>query len=115
MQMQKNQGGKRQTNKNYFDSGVGQGTMNAETIIVVAGKRKSAVAKVRVIEGNGSVTYNQLGKSALPFFHRVALEEPLAIALEVLGDIKFDFVITTAGVAKKAKLRLHVLQLPKRL
>ena len=89
--------------------------MKTETLLVVAGKRKSAVAKVRLIEGNGSVTYNRLGQSALPFFLRVALEEPLAIAREVLGNIKFDFVITTAGGGRESQIEAARLAIAKAL
>ena len=87
--------------------------MNAKTIVVVAGKRKSAVAKVRVIEGTGQVSYNRLGQKILPFFHRTALEEPLAIAREVLGKIEFDFVITTSGGGRESQIEAARLAIAK--
>lgn len=89
-------------------------TLN-KPIIIVAGKRKSAVAKVRAFEGTGQVTYNRQAQKTLPFFHKTALEEPLAIAREVIGNIKFDFSVTTSGGGKESQIQAARLGIAKAL
>lgn len=84
-------------------------------IMIVAGKRKSAVAKVRIFEGSGHVSYNRKAQAALPFFHKTALEEPLAIAKEILGKVEYDFVITTAGGGRESQIQAARLGIAKAL
>ena len=84
-------------------------------IMVVAGKRKSAVAKVRIFEGSGHISYNRKTQAALPFFHRTALEEPLAIAREILGSVKYDFTITAAGGGRESQIQAARLGIAKAL
>jgi len=70
-------------------------------MIVVAGKRKTAVAKATIKEGSGIIRINKRPIETYSFFRRLALQEPLRIAEEVLKEkaktYDIDVVINGGG------------------
>ncbi len=54
--------------------------------VVAAGKRKTAIAKASIKEGNGEVRINKKPLEFYPLFSKLKLIEPLKIAENVLGD-----------------------------
>ncbi|MBX4212124.1 30S ribosomal protein S9 [Candidatus Pacearchaeota archaeon] len=71
---------------------------------IIAGKRKTAVAKVKVIPGTGKIFYNRLPSTELSLFHRLALVEPLRIYERELGELKHDLHISTLGGGKESQI-----------
>jgi small subunit ribosomal protein S9 len=71
---------------------------------IVSGKRKTAVSRAVIIEGNGKVTINGKPVSILNFFDKLQIEEPLKIAEHVLGKINFDVEIITKGGGEKGQI-----------
>ena len=69
--------------------------------IVVSGKRKTAVAKATIEEGSGKVTFNKRPLSFLSDLQRLEISEPLVIAKDVLGELKFDIALNvrSGGIA----------------
>ncbi len=84
-------------------------------LAVVSGKRKSAVAKARVTAGAGVVTYNGLPHTELPILHKLALQEPLAIAQQVLGTVAFDVATRVRGGGKESQIQAARLAVAKAL
>lgn len=83
---------------------------------IISGKRKTAIAKLRLVEGNGKFIYNHLPISELTLFHRLALLEPLRIyEQEVGGSLKYDFIINTKGGGKEAQIEAARLAIAKAL
>ena len=83
---------------------------------IFSGKRKTAVSKVRVIEGDGKIFYNKLPHTELSLFHRLALTEPLRIYELVLGEpLKFDFNVHTSGGGKEGQIEASRLAIAKAL
>lgn len=82
---------------------------------MVGGKRKTAIAKVKIGEGSGRVFYNRLPYETLPLFHRLALHEPLVIAKETLGNSLFDIDISTQGGGKEGQIQAARLGIAKAL
>jgi len=82
---------------------------------IVAGKRKTAVAKVKITSGKGNVFFNHLPYSELSLFHRLALIEPLRIYEKEMGDIKNDFHITTTGGGKESQIEASRVALARAL
>jgi len=80
-----------------------------------SGKRKTAIAKLRISPGEGIITFNFLPISSLNMFHRLALLEPLRIYENELGDIKYDMSIMTAGGGKEAQIQAARLAIAKAL
>jgi small subunit ribosomal protein S9 len=65
--------------------------------LVVAGKRKTAVAKATIVDGNGKLTINKKPVSFLPKLQQLELSEPMIIAGDVLGKINFDISLNVKG------------------
>jgi ribosomal protein S9 len=84
--------------------------------IIYSGKRKTAIAKLRIHSGNGNVYYNFLPITELNLFHKLALLEPLRIYENVLGEHpKHDFYIKTSGGGKEAQIQAARLTLARAL
>ena len=83
---------------------------------IFAGKRKRAVAKLRVKAGNGKIIYNYLPHTELGLFHKLALSEPVRIYQNELGeDLKYDFFIKTQGGGKEAQIEAARLAIARAL
>ncbi|MBT3397415.1 30S ribosomal protein S9 [archaeon] len=65
--------------------------------LVVSGKRKTAVAKATIVEGTGNVTFNKKPLTFLPELQQLEISEPLILAEDVLGDLKFDIALNVSG------------------
>jgi small subunit ribosomal protein S9 len=84
--------------------------------MIFSGKRKTAVAKVRVQAGTGMIFYNFVPHINLGLFHRLALSEPIRIFQDELGDeLKYDFHIKTRGGGKEAQIQAARLAIAKAL
>ncbi len=83
--------------------------------IIVSGKRKEAIAKLRMKPGTGLVTYNRLPYTELNLFHRLALAEPLRIYERTLGDLKYDLYIKTKSGGREAQIQAARLAIAKAL
>jgi small subunit ribosomal protein S9 len=83
--------------------------------MIVSGKRKTAVAKLRLTLGNGLVYFNKLPSTELNTFHKLALAEPLRIYQNILGDLKYDFHLSTMGGGKEAQIEASRLAIAKAL
>lgn len=81
--------------------------------IVVSGKRKSAIARVSLHSGSGHIRLNGVSHKQLPFFHGLALREPVVIAEEIIGPVKFDFEITARGGGKEGQIQAARLGIAK--
>lgn len=82
---------------------------------IISGKRKTAVAKVRVKDGSGKVFYNGLPHTELNLFHKLALSEPIRIHDQVLGEVKNDFYVTTSGGGIEGQIQAARLAIAKAL
>lgn len=89
--------------------------MNAEKTIF-SGKRKTAVAKLRVKPGKGNVYFNYLPSSELNLFHKLALSEPIRIYENTLGEsLNYDFYIKVVGGGKEAQVEAARLTIARAL
>lgn len=72
--------------------------------VIESGKRKAAVAKAIITNGNGKVTFNGKEYSTLHLFDRLKLEEPIRITKHVLGEIKFNATLEVRGGGEKGQI-----------
>jgi small subunit ribosomal protein S9 len=72
--------------------------------IITSGKRKRAVARAMIIEGNGKITINKKDYKSLQLFDRLRLEEPLRIAESILGKLNFDAALSVRGGGEKGQI-----------
>ena len=71
--------------------------MENKNKIVVSGKRKASIARATITEGTGKVTINNKPYELQPMFRKLMIDEPLRIAKNILGDIKFNISIKLNG------------------
>ncbi|MCX8159206.1 MAG: 30S ribosomal protein S9 [Candidatus Pacearchaeota archaeon] len=83
--------------------------------IIISGKRKTAVAKLRFKEGSGIITYNGLPYTELHLFHRLAISEPLRIYENTIGKLNYDLFIKTSGGGKEAQIQAARLAIARAL
>ena len=69
-----------------------------------SGKRKRAVAKVSLKTGTGKITYKGRNYKNLEMLNRLALEEPVRIAEQILGKLNFDASIIVKGGGEKGQI-----------
>jgi small subunit ribosomal protein S9 len=89
--------------------------MKESNVLYVSGKRKTAVAKLRLVPGNGKVFYNQIPSSSLNLFHRLALAEPIRIYEKEMGALNNDMFITASGGGKESQIEAARLAIAKAL
>ncbi len=83
---------------------------------LISGKRKTAVAKLRIIPGSGLVIYNGIPSTSLTLFHRLALIEPIRVYEHELGEsLKNDFIIKTSSGGKESQIQAARLAISKAL
>jgi len=83
---------------------------------IISGKRKTAIAKLRINEGSGKIFFNYLPYTELNPFHKLALIEPIRIYQAELGDsLQYDFHISTVGGGKEGQIQAARLALAKAL
>jgi len=84
-------------------------------MIMISGKRKTSIAKVKIRDGKGTILYNKLPYQELQVFHRLALSEPIRISQNVLGNFDFDIEIKTFGGGKESQIQAARLGIAKAL
>jgi small subunit ribosomal protein S9 len=89
--------------------------MITEKSPIVSGKRKTAIAKIRIKSGTGKVFYNYLPINELGLFHRLALLEPIKIYEREIGEFKYDIFIKTRGGGREAQIQAARLAIAKAL
>lgn len=72
--------------------------------IITSGKRKRAIARAFLEKGNGRVFINKRDYKTLNLFDKLKIEEPLRIAQNVIGELKFDVQINTYGGGEKGQI-----------
>ena len=72
--------------------------------IIVGGKRKTAVAKAAIRDGNGKVLINKKDYKDLEELRRLMIEEPLRIAERVLGGLNFDIIVNVSGGGNESQI-----------
>ena len=82
---------------------------------IISGKRKTAIAKLRIKKGTGNVFYNYMPYQELTLFHKLALSEPIRIYEREIGEFKHDLFITTRGGGKEAQIQATRLAIAKAL
>lgn len=79
--------------------------------IITSGKRKTAVARAMLTKGDGKVSLNGQNYESLQLFDKLKIEEPLKIAGEILGEIKFNIAIKIKGGGEKSQVEAARLAL----
>jgi len=89
--------------------------MTIKKNIVIGGKRKTAIAKATISEGNGKILINKVPYGNLDFFKKLMIEEPIEITKKVLGDFKFDIRINVRGGGSESRIEASRLAIARAL
>jgi len=81
--------------------------------IIASGKRKQAVARAVLVEGDGRISINKKDYKHLHLFDKLKIEEPLRIAESLLGKPNFDVAITVKGGGEKGQVEAARVALSK--
>ncbi len=65
--------------------------------IVISSKRKTAIGKATIREGNGKILINKKDIDSFPKLQQLELQEPLLIAESILGKANYDISINVKG------------------
>lgn len=79
--------------------------------VVASGKRKSAIARAVLSEGNGEIRINRLDYKTLPVLDKLRIEEPLRIVKEIIGKLNFNVNIFVKGGGEKGQIEAARLAL----
>jgi small subunit ribosomal protein S9 len=82
-----------------------------ENKIIASGKRKTAIARAVISEGDGKITLNKRDYKTLGILNKLRFEEPLRISEVVLGKPNFNVNIFTRGGGEKSQIEAARLAL----
>ncbi|MEK6846569.1 MAG: 30S ribosomal protein S9 [Nanoarchaeota archaeon] len=83
--------------------------------MVFSGKRKTAIAKVKIIDGSGKILYNNVLIENMRLFHKLALLEPVRIYEKIIGKLLYDLFIGVRGGGKESQVQAARLAIAKTL
>ena len=83
--------------------------------LMTSGKRKTSVAKIKVYEGSGNVTFNNSTLDNLKTFHKLSLLEPIRIYESLLGKMPYDLQIKVTGGGKESQIQASRLAIARAL
>jgi len=72
--------------------------------IVASGKRKTAIAKAILTEGDGKITINKKDYKNFHIFDKLKIEEPLRLTKKILGELKFNIEVEVKGGGEKGQI-----------
>jgi small subunit ribosomal protein S9 len=81
--------------------------------IVVSGKRKTAIAKAVIKDGNGKLLINGKELNSLEMFDKLRISEPLRISEQILKKLNFDVQISIKGGGARGQIDAARLALAK--
>ena len=83
--------------------------------IITSGKRKTAIARAVLMEGTGKITINKKPYGKLNFFDNLKIQEPLRIAEQVIGKLKYDIAVNIKGSGEKSQIEAARLAIARAL
>ncbi len=84
-------------------------------ILKTSGKRKTSVAKIKVLSGKGNVMFNNSTMDNLKIFHKLSLLEPIRIYENLFEKMPYDFQIKVSGGGKESQIQSARLAIAKAL
>ena len=86
-----------------------------QKILTVSGKRKTAIAKATIKQGDGKVLINKIPYENLDFFKKLIIREPIEIATKVLDGFKFDIKVNVKGSGSESQIAASRLAIARAL
>jgi len=83
--------------------------------LTISGKRKRAIAKATIVDGNGRVLINRIPYQNFDFFKKLIIEEPIEITKKVLGNFNFDISVNVKGGGSESRIAASRLAIARAL
>jgi small subunit ribosomal protein S9 len=87
----------------------------SELLFRTSGKRKTSVAKIKILKGEGKILYNNFLIDNLKTFHNLSLLEPVRIYENLFEKFPYDLEIKTSGGGKESQIQAARLAIAKAL
>jgi len=84
-----------------------------QNIMTVSGKRKTAIAKATIKQGDGRIRVNKKPIELYPFFQKLTLLEPIRIAEDILKQKNFDIEVNVKGGGSESQAEASRLSIAK--
>lgn len=78
--------------------------MKEQNKLTISGKRKTAIAKATISNGNGKIFINNIPKDNLDFFKKLAVEEPIEILKKITGSFDLDIKVNVKGGGSESQI-----------
>ena len=82
---------------------------------MIGGKRKTAIAKALITEGNGKILINKIPYENLDFFKKLIIQEPIEITKKILGHFNFNISVNAKGGGTGAQAEVSRLSIARAL
>lgn len=89
--------------------------MENKKYVIIGGKRKTAVAKALITDGQGKILINKIPYENLDFFKKLIIQEPVEITKKVLGNFNFDIKVNVKGGGTEAQTEVSRLAIARAL
>ncbi len=83
--------------------------------LTISGKRKRAIAKATISQGEGRVLINKIPYQNFDFFKKLSVDEPIEITKRVLGNFNFDITINVRGGGSESRIEASRLAIARAL
>ena len=90
-----------------------QEKVEKQNIITVSGKRKTAIAKATIKQGDGRIRVNKKPIELYPYFQKLPLLEPIRIAEDTLKQKNFDIEVNVKGGGSESQAEASRLSIAK--
>ena len=87
----------------------------SDLLFRTSGKRKTSVAKIKVLNGSGKILYNNFLIDNLKMFHNLSLLEPVRIYESLFEKFPYNLEIKTNGGGKESQIQAARLAIAKAL
>jgi len=87
----------------------------AEDKLTISGKRKTAIAKATISEGDGKVLINKIPYENYDFFKKLIIDEPIEITKKTLGKFNFDIKVNVKGGGSESQIEASRLAIARAL
>ncbi len=86
-----------------------------EKMIVVSGKRKTAVARAKIKQGKEEIRINKIPYENLSYFRKLRIKEPIEIAKDILENFNFSINVNVKGGGQESQIEASRLAIAKAL
>ncbi len=86
-----------------------------EKKLTVSGKRKTAIAKASIKQGDGVILINKKPYENLDVFKKLSIREPIELTKKILGNFNFEIKVNVKGGGTESQIQAARLAIARAL